>query len=637
MMGYLASNAAGFFTRNRNRIVVLALFSVGIALYSNVLRAPFFFDDGVYILNNAKVLDLSNFLAVPWNRYLTYLTFAINHAMGGGFNSVDFHITNVVIHVLNSVWLYYLVLLTLKTPLLRKGFEDKPVPAWAIACASALLFLTHPVQTQAVSYVTQRFTSLAAFFYISSVLCYARCRLGGRGEAVFYMSSLGLGACAQLSKEISFTLPVAIILYEFLLLDGEGESLGGRLMRLAPFLGLFLIIPFTFLSETSGAAGAGVAAMVRKEQVMDIAAFSRYEYLVTQFRVIVTYLRLFIWPTGQRLIYDYPRYHGFLEPVVSASFAFLSALFGLSSYLLARSRKTANGAGMLFGFGVIWFFVALSIESSLIPIKDVIFEHRAYLPNAGLAVSASAAAYYIAVTHLNRPASVRAFAAVVIAAVAALSAATYLRNNLWGNSLAFWEDNFRKAPGNYATGMNLGLAYYSLGDYEKSVGYFKSALKSEPDNVQVHINIVGPLVRLRRLDEAEFYARTAVRTHPTLPYPHINLGVIAFERGDYDGAAAMYRKALELDPHNFLAGSNLAIAYYHDKDYDGAIRQYEALLRIHPAQPDAHADLGKILLERGGRVDEAERHLREALRLDPGHVRAKVFLERISIDLKKGG
>jgi len=636
-MGLFTDKPAGFYAQRKNFFITLVLFIAGITIYSNILLAPFFFDDEIYILSNAKLYDLANFLAVPWNRYLTYLTFAINRAIGG-YNSFDFHLTNVVIHVFNSIWLYYLVLLTLKTPLVKKGFEDMPIPAWSIACASAFLFLAHPAQTQAVSYVTQRFTSLAAFFYLSSVLCYARYRLDvGRGKTVFYMLSLGLGICAQISKEISFTLPVTIILYEFVFFDGaEGLNIRKRLLRLVPFLFLFLIIPFTFLSETSGAAGAGVAASIRKEQFMELTTFSRYEYLVTQFRVIVTYLRLFIWPTGQRLVYDYPRYHSFFEPVVLASFAFISTLFGLSAYLLVRSGKRGNGAGMLFGFGVVWFFITLSIESSLIPIRDVIYEHRVYLPNAGLAVSASVAAYHLAVTYLKRPASGRVFAAALIAAVVALSVATYRRNNLWGNALEFWGDNYRKAPGNYMTGMNLGLAYYSLGEYEKSLEYLKSALKVEPDNVQVNINIGGALMQLKRLDEAEVYAKKAARTHPGLPYTHINLGVIAFVRGDYKKAAAMYRMALVLDPQNLLAGTNLAIVYYHSKDYDGAIKQLETLLKIYSAQPDVHANLGKILLEEKGRVEEAARHFREALRLEPGHVMAKAYLENISGDLKKG-
>ncbi len=647
-MGLFVNKPDGFYAQRKNIFIILALFFLGIAIYSNTLHAPFFFDDGIYILNNAKLYDLANFLALPWNRYLTYLTFAMNQAMGG-FNSFDFHLTNIVIHVFNSIWLYYLVLMTLKTPLVKRGFEGRPIPAWGIAAASAFLFLAHPVQTQAVSYVTQRFTSLAAFFYLSSVLCYARYRLAlecrhrgldaGRGKTVFYIFSLGLGALAQLSKEISFTLPATIILYEFLFFEcgGEGEGLRKRSLRLAPFLLLFPIIPFTFFSEASRVAGAGVAASIRKEQLMELTTFSRYEYLVTQFRVIVTYLRLFVWPAGLRLVYDYPRYYGFFEPVVLASFAFISTLFGLSALLYAAARKRGGGVELLFSFGIFWFFITLSIESSLIPIRDVIYEHRAYLPNAGLAVSAAAAAYYLAITYLSRPTAGRVFGAAIIAAVVALSVATYRRNILWGNALEFWGDNFRKAPGNYMTGMNLGLAYYALGDDEKSLEYLKSALKADPDNVQVNVNIGAPLMRLKRLDEAEVYARKAARTHPGLPYAHINLGVIAFERGDYTEAVAMYRKALVLDPRNLLAGSNLAIAYYHSEDYDGSIRQFEELLKIYPAQPDVHSDLGKVLLEKKGRTEEAAMHFREALRLDPGHVRARAYLEMISSDTDKGG
>ncbi|MBI5970279.1 MAG: tetratricopeptide repeat protein [Deltaproteobacteria bacterium] len=632
-MGIFTDKPAGFYARKKNLFIILALFIIGFAIYSNVLLAPFIYDDEMYVLNNVNLRALGNFLAVPWNRYLTYLTFALNYAIGG-YNSFDFHLTNIIIHVLNSIWLYYLVLTTLKTPIVKRGFDGKSLPAWTIAFAASLLFLAHPVQTQAVSYVTQRFASLAAFFYLSSVLCYARYRITlcedeiGKGGMVFYVSSLVLGALSQLSKEISFTLPVMIILYEFLFFEGEGTSLGQRLKRLTPFLFLFLIIPFTFFSGFSEGAGAGVTANIRKGQIMEFAAFSKYEYLVGQFRVIVTYLRLFVWPTGLRLIYDYPMYHSFFEPAVLVSFALISTLLGLSVYLYAAARKSADGARMLFSFGIFWFFMTLSVETSVIPIKDAIFEHRVYLPNAGLSVLASAAAHYLAVTYLPRPASSRVFAVAVITAVTALSVATYRRNIVWGDRLLFWKDNYEKTPNSISVMHDLGLAYHLNGEDELSVEYFKRVLKVEPDNIFVHYNIVGALLGLKKLDEAEFYAKRSVFFMSGDVVPHINLGLIASERGDFKKAVEEYRRAVEISPQYLLPRYNLAIAYYKMNDYDAAIEQYRILLKLDPIQPDVHFGLGEALLKKGRNYEAAAR-FKEALRLAPGNRRAMEYLDRI--------
>ena len=164
----------------------ITIAAIGLFIYSGVLNAPFVFDDHLNIETNLKVRSLANFLDLSGARYVTYLSFALNYRLGG-LNTFGYHLFNVIIHAANAVFLYLLISLVLRA--LREKVwvpgNQGSAPA-GIAFAASLIFLTHPVQTQAVTYITQRFASLAAFFYLLSLMLYVKARLtkgmsGGAG------------------------------------------------------------------------------------------------------------------------------------------------------------------------------------------------------------------------------------------------------------------------------------------------------------------------------------------------------------------------------------------------------------------------------------------------------------------------
>ena len=135
------------------------------------------------------------------------------------------------------------------------------------------------------------------------------------------------------------------------------------------------------------------------------ADVSRWDYLNTQFRVIVTYIRLLFFPVNQNLDYDYPIYRTFFTPPVFLSFLFLLGIFCWGIYLLYRSYKSDQANRFwyrLIAFGIFWFFVTLSVESSIIPIQDVIYEHRLYLPSVGFFMAIMSGIVFIYVRLANR-------------------------------------------------------------------------------------------------------------------------------------------------------------------------------------------------------------------------------------------
>src|SRR6185369_45006 len=174
-------------------------------------------------------------------------------------------------------------------------------------------------------------------FYLACIVCYVKARLEIREEGwnrsgiLWYGGSLCCALLAMKTKEIAFTLPVVVCVYEFMFLTGEWKR---RLACLAPLLLTMLVIPLTLLGAPGGAGDT--AYQVSQVTRVD-SDLSRYAYLCTELRVIVTYLRLLVLPVDQNLIYDYPTYHTLFTPPVFLSFLLLLALFGLAVFLVCKS------------------------------------------------------------------------------------------------------------------------------------------------------------------------------------------------------------------------------------------------------------------------------------------------------------
>jgi len=295
--------------------VLLLLTFLATIIYSNTFSVPFHFDDTPNILENPQIKDLKNFLDFSGNRYVGYLSFALNYHFGG-LHVFGYHLVNLLIHIINGFLVYFLVLLLFKTSRRQKTLADPNILStthdsqiaaapW-IALAAALLFVAHPIQTQAVTYIVQRFASLVTLFYLFTVVCYLKWRLASpetRSRFLWYWMALLFTVLAMKTKENSFTLPFMILLVEVVFFRSFTRR---RWVALIPFLLTLLIIPVSrgdALGEAEGFA-------------RDTTAISRSDYLFTQFRVIVTYIRLLFLPIRQNLDYDYPIYHSLLEPSV---------------------------------------------------------------------------------------------------------------------------------------------------------------------------------------------------------------------------------------------------------------------------------------------------------------------------------
>ena len=351
--------------------------------YANSFSVPFIFDDHVIIENNLFIQD-ARFLANPSLvkgtslyyplklRYISLLSFSLDY-LNHGLNPRGYHLTNLVIHLINALLVYGLIGVAFAAPWLARSTLQRYAPL--IACFTALFFAVHPVQTQAVTYIAQRYMSLATLFYLLSIYLYGKWRLatlevtrvGARGLGGIllgiYLLSLTAAFLGLKTKEICVTLPFAIGLYEFLFFQGKVWK---RLLYIIPYVLAILVIPLSFMDLVDFKQPLEQILSTISQKSFIATPTSSFDYLLTQFTVLVTYLKLLVFPIHQNLDYDYPIYHSFLDPAVLLSFALIVAIIGLAIYLLSRYREQ-EPAVHLMAFGIFFFFLALAVESVLCP------------------------------------------------------------------------------------------------------------------------------------------------------------------------------------------------------------------------------------------------------------------------------
>jgi Tfp pilus assembly protein PilF len=575
-----------------NPYVHLLLIAVAsLICYSNTFHVPFHFDDSTLIVKNPFIKDFSYFITPSKidsldinrdvnlyfkTRYVGFLSLWANYKVGG-LDVKGYHILNLAIHILNAVLVYLIVTLTFKAPVLGDfRFEER---SGTIAFFSSLLFAVHPVQTEAVTYILSRFVLLTAMFYLLSIAAYIGSRLskGRASKYSLYVVALASAILAMKTKEPAFTLPVAIALYELMFLRADTRK---RFLLLTPLFLTMLIIPLEYIDmsmNTETGFGATIEGATKYP-----GAPSRPDYLYTQFRVVVSYIGILLFPTNQTVDHYHPVYHTFFEPPVFLSFIILLGFFTFGVYCLSRSRITLSSSefgvrssginslhvahcpSRIIAFGIFWFFLALSVESSLLPITEIMVEYRIYLPSVGF-LTAAVVLIFILSSRLQLwgkyPQARRALVPILVLIMAVLGTTTHLRNNVWATEISLWEDVVRKSPQKMRGYYNLGNLYRTERQYDKAISHYKEALKLSPDIPRAHNNLGLAYKSKGQYDMALPHLLEALRLSPNIRAIHINLGVVYRSLGTFDKSIAHFKKALESEPNNAMIHLNLSESY----------------------------------------------------------------------------
>ena len=586
------------------------------AAYARVLHGEFVFDDARVVKGNQALGDPAAVLGrftdslLHGGRPTTEVTFALTHAIGGP-NPLAFHAGNLLLHLLVVVLVFVFTREVLR--LAGRG------PSPGIALAVSGIFALHPVQTQAVSYVSQRSEVLASGFYLATLLLLLRAaRPGGwPGRVLAGASALATFTFGMGAKAIVATAPLSWLLL-VTLVPPAGErrsptSWRSRLLLLAPavLVGILLV------------QGAVRAVVGRPDAGFSVPGLTPWTYFLTQLRVVATYVRLLAWPAGQNADWSVKVSSGAGDPAVLGAGAFLAAML-LGAVLLWRRSRRGTGPGAADGraaaFGVAWFFLLLAPTSSFFPIADLLVEHRVYLASWGLFLAVVLGADRL----LDRVApGRRALVATTVlgATFCLLATATWRRNAVWEGELVFWRDAVEKSPGKARPRQGLGTALVRSGDVAGGVAEFSAGLARVPPEASalrlalLH-NLGNALIKLGRPAEAVEPLRRAVELDPNEVPPREGLALALWRTGDLDGAIREARGALDRKPDSAPAALVLGQALMGRGDEAGAVRWLEQAVRASPGDPVVRYNLGAAYGNLG-RVAEACATWRAVLLLPP--------------------
>lgn len=579
--------------------MMLLIFALGFVAYSNTLQGPFLFDDydNIVLNGHLRIHDLwpstladAAFHSFMPSRPVANLSFALNY-LAHGFWLPGFHLTNIAIHCLTGLFLYVILKMTLATPPLRRQLPPESVVP--IAGLSTLLWLLNPQNTQSVSYLVQRMNSLAALFFLLSLLLYLKGRTVATRRPLYFTGCLLSGILALGTKEIAATLLPIIFLYEWYFFQDLDRN---WLKRKLPWLGVvaiaLLVIAWFYLRRDFTSFLAGY-------QGRDFTIGQR---LLTEARVVCRYLGLifFPYPGLLNLDYDYPISTGLLNPPTTIfAIAALTILF-LAAILSAPRQR-------LLSFSILWFMVNLLIESTIIPL-EIIFEHRTYLPAMLVWPPILAGAWQL-------PTHPRKFALPAVLALLAIFATwTWQRNQVWANEVAINRDIAEKSPNKARAHCNLGRALLYSSQEEAGRRELEYAITLDPGYGFSYLNLGGYYLKKHLYDQAIANFTMASRLMPSYDKVSFYLSEAYFENKQYPEAIASARKAMAIPAYREKALIYLGIASSETGDLETAISSFGELAQNNPRNSRYRFNWGHALETAGQRAQALQKY-EEALAL----------------------
>lgn len=572
---------------NWRTILPLCVVAVGVLAYANSFGTPFIFDDDhVITLNDA----IRSFWPLNTSaRGVADLTFRLDYAIAG-HNPAHYHAVNLVIHVVAGLLLYGCILKTLGLAQFRDRYGGA-APWLAALCAG--LWVAHPIQTESVTYICQRYESLMGMFFFLCLYCFIR-GVGSARPRLWFDASIVACALGMGVKAVMAMAPVVLLLYDHVFV---AKSIAG-MFRKRKWVHICLFLTWAFYGLFELSYTIHNLEVGRNAPRVD-PALSPLSYLFTQFAVVLHYVRLSLWPHPLCLDYAWPLVGRLTDSLVPALVIAICA--ALTAYGLWRRHP--------LGFAGAWFFVILVPTSSFTPISDIAFEHRMYLSLAGIVVlTVFPVDWLLRRTVARCPGSagvLRAAAATAaVLVVAALVLLSLLRNRDYRSTETMWRDVVRKCPENYRAQLGLGIALVRErrpAEAERVLGTLLTVLTNK-----MRKGYGGDLVAANNPSHVYYSAL-------------IQLGEARLLQGRRKEARDAFRRAADWYPEMADAYCSLATVAV----LDGADEEAEELCRqailVHPDSKAGHALLAGVLA-RVGRDPEAAVHYRIGLTLAPDHV-----------------
>jgi cytochrome c-type biogenesis protein CcmH/NrfG len=615
-------------------------------IYHSSIRGPFVFDDVANIQDNPQIrltnLTFKGIIRAGFDspsryRPVANISFALNYYINR-YDVACYHLVNILIHITTGIFLFYFIKTTLgllsvhnlnplfeknappnkRTLLIHKSTKSSKLISrrsidstsnglFFISFFATFIWLVHPVQTQAVSYIVQRMNCMAAMFYILSLLLYVKARLANINweKLVLYSGCILSGILSLGSKEIAATLPFFIFLYEWYFF--QEVSLKWIKRNSIYLLCLLFIIFFMALLYL------GAHPMEKILSDYSHRDFTLGQRLLTEFRVVIYYISLILFPHPLRLnlLHDFSISHSLLDPMTTLySIVAITGML-VTAILLAKKER-------LLSFGILWFLGNLVVESSFIGL-EIIFEHRVYLPSMFFIL--------IFVNLIYRFVDSKWILYVLLCAVGiTLSVWTYQRNIVWSDDVSLWEDCVNKSPNKSRQHYNLGVVLARNGNFDDAIEHYLKALKINPDYSEAYYNLGNALARKGDDKAAIYNYHKALQINPDYFEVYYNMGQILLKQGEITKAIKNYQEVLKINRKMTHALYNLSWIYATsiDKNYRNGIKAVELAEKLciltDYQQPLAMDALAAAYAETGNfdmAVETSQKALELALQLGP--------------------
>jgi tetratricopeptide (TPR) repeat protein len=546
------------------------LLLAAVVVYSDSFHGPFIFDDRPAIDQVSAKEPWPDWV---WHtligpRPVIQATLALNYFIGG-YSETGYHIGNLFIHILAALALFGVIRRTLTLPSLGGRFNEKA--AASLAFAAALLWVVHPLQTQAVTYVIQRTESLMGLFYLLTLYCFIRAASSPNPRA-WHVAAVAACALGMGSKEVMASAPLVVLLYDRCFVAGSfREALRRRWLLYLALAATWIILGHS-LRE-----GVGAHAISAGFQLKEVTPF---QYARSEPGVILHYLALAFWPAGLCLDYAWPVAKGVAQ--IAPAAIVIAALLAATVWALVRKPK--------WGFVGAWFFLILAPTSSIMPIKDLAFEHRMYLPLAAVVVVMILAAY-LAWERWAGAGEDRRWRGQILAAILILSAAVALgyttlqRNKDYATVMGIWSDTARKAPRNARALNNLGLQLRDVGDFQGALDCLNRAIELRPRYADAYNNRAYTYASMKKFDLAMDDCNMAIECRPEFATPYNNRGNLDEQLGQLDKAIEDFNRAIQLKPDYHEAYNNRGVVRLKLGQYQDALEDFNKSIETAPNEP----------------------------------------------------
>lgn len=549
----------------------LFLVATTIITYYPSLNFPFQFDDGPTIVKYYYLRNLTfSSLFFKSTRWISFWINSMNYKVVQ-FDPFLYRSLNVFFHVLTSCTIFYVLMLLLSRSR-RAFFHDN---SFTIAILTMMLFLLHPVQTQTVSYVIQgQLEGLAALFIMAIALMFILATTARNIfiKTILYGCMFFIAFLSTGTKEVAIVSPWLIMLLDwFFIAQGDWQLFKKRLpIRLA--LGTLVVGIYIYLMKPSFFYTMLGMQYTLNNNIGNLltenahGSITPYLFFISQFKVIIHYIWMFMWPFSISVDYDWKLCTSFINMDCIVPFFIICSLLFASCMVWIKDKTN----GIIFG--IAWFFICLAPRSTIVPSTELMADYKTYLASFGLLFIAAILITY----YLNKFSSRISKGVFLGCCIIGLATATYSRNLIWSTGLNFWGNIIKHAPEKARGYNNYAIELINLHKFKDAIPYLKKAIQLEPATYpDPYTNLANVYAILGNFDLAIDTIRKSISMYPYLPDTYNSLGVFLLEKNDIDNAKRSFYASISLLPHFGKPYYNLGRAFRAEKDLENALKFFK--------------------------------------------------------------